>query len=194
VSGKVIFLTHAEVAIDPDIPIPDWGLSEEGKQRHSAFARDPLLAGVASIVASRERKAIEAADMTAQVLDLPVEQRAELGENDRSATGYLPPDEFWPVVRQFFGQPEASIRGWERAVDAQARIVGAIRIVNKNAPDGDVLILAHGGVGTLLRCHLLQVGISTDESQPHPGGGCLFTFQRVTGSAKPPKPTDWRAI
>lgn len=196
-SDKVIFMTHANVVIDPDVPVPDWGLSAEGKRRHAAFATDPLLADVAVIFASEERKAFEAADLIAEPLNLPVHRKAELGENDRSATGYLPPEEFWPVVGQFFGQPETSVHGWERAVDAQNRIVGAVGSVCESAPDGDVLILAHGGVGALLRCHLLQVEISPDEGQPHSGGGCLFAFERVTRSdlaSQPPKPTDWKAI
>ncbi|MEO0384913.1 MAG: histidine phosphatase family protein [Pseudomonadota bacterium] len=196
-SDQVIFLTHGEVEIDPDIPVPNWGLSEQGTRRHAAFAKDALLEGVTSIFASEERKAVEAAQLVGQSLNLPVNRRAEFGENDRSATGYLPPDEFWPVVEQFFGQPEASIRGWERAVDAQTRIVGAVRSVCQSAPKGDVLIVAHGGVGALLRCHLLEIDITPDEGQPHSGGGCVFCFDRVMSNdlaAKPPKPTDWRAI
>ena len=46
-----------------------------------------------------------------------------LGENDRSSTGYLPKAEFEAVADAFFARPEESVRGWERAVDAQRRIV-----------------------------------------------------------------------
>jgi len=49
-----------------------------------------------------------------------------LGENDRSATGFLARDEFEATVNAFFAYPQDSIRGWEPAVDAQARIVRAI--------------------------------------------------------------------
>jgi hypothetical protein len=44
-------------------------------------------------------------------------------ENDRSATGFLPPDEFETVANRLFAEPLVSIRGWERAIDAQLRIV-----------------------------------------------------------------------
>jgi len=49
-----------------------------------------------------------------------------LGENDRSATGYLEPQEFETTANAFFAYPERSIRGWETAQAAQTRIVEAV--------------------------------------------------------------------
>ena len=61
---------------------------------------------------------------------VPYSVVAALHENDRSATGYLPPDRFEAVADRFFAEPETSVLGWERAVDAQARIVACVaRIV-----------------------------------------------------------------
>jgi len=188
--GEVIFLTHGEVEIDPTVPVPDWGLSAEGQRRHRAFADDAALTGVRAIFSSTERKAVEAAAPAAARLDLPHRQHEDLGENDRSATGYLPPDQFWPMVDRFFGAPDISAEGRETARDAQARITRAVGAVVDAAPEGDVLIVAHGGVGALLRQHLLGTGISRTEGQPHKGGGCWFRFSRAMDGA----PSDWRAI
>lgn len=190
-SDGVIFLTHAEVEIDPEVPVPEWGLSAVGRGRHARFATDPALDGVRSIYASTERKAVEGATAVAEATGLAVTQDQGLGENDRSATGYLPPDEFWPVVEQFFGAPDVSVRGWETARDAQARIVAAVERVLRGAPaEGDVLIVSHGGVGTLLRCHLAGTDITKDNGQPHPGGGCWFTFGRAMDAPA----SEWSAI
>jgi broad specificity phosphatase PhoE len=189
-TGQVIFLTHADVVVDPDVPVPDWGLNETGRARHAAFAYDPALRGVTAVYSSTERKAREGAAPAAAHLGLELQTREALGENDRSATGYLPEAEFWPVVEAFFGQPDVSTRGWETARDAQARIVGAVGAASDAAPEGDTLIVAHGGVGALLRCALLSKEITQDEGQPHPKGGCWFTFPRGRDAA----PTDWKAI
>jgi len=189
-SGEILFLTHAEVEIDPAVPVPDWGLNARGRERHAAFAGDPMLDGVVAVFSSTERKAIEGATSVAERLGLTVNQRAALGENNRSATGYLPPDEFWPVVDRFFADPETSVRGWERACDAQARIVEAVRAVLDEASAGKVLIVSHGGVGTLLRCHLAGRAITRAEGQPNSGGGCWFAFSRDLTTA----PTDWSSI
>jgi broad specificity phosphatase PhoE len=90
-----------------------------------------------------------------------------LGENDRSATGYLPRDQFEAMADEFFGKPEDSIRGLERAIDAQRRIISAVeRVIALSDPNGDIAIVSHGGVGTLLLCHLKGLPISRTEDQP----------------------------
>jgi len=189
VSGSVLFLTHAEVVIDPAVPIGRWGLNDVGRARHQAFAESAAVANVTSVWSSDEQKALDGAAPVAAARHVPHEVRAELGENDRSDTGYLPADEFWAVVAAFFAQPEHSVRGWERAVDAQARIVAAVTEVAAEAPEGDVLIVSHGGVATLLRCHLLGTKIDQAEGGPHPGGGNLFAFDRAMTAPGP-----WSAI
>jgi broad specificity phosphatase PhoE len=184
--GTAWFVTHPEVAIDPAVPVPDWGLSAAGHRRAARLAVQPWVRGLAAVFSSAERKALE----TAAPLGLPLRVREALGENDRSATGYLPRAEFEATADRFFAEPEASIRGWERAVDAQARIVAAVAAALAEAPPGDVAIVAHGGVGALLRCHLAGVAITRAEDQPPGGGGHLFGFDRATGRLLGP----WRRI
>lgn len=65
-----------------------------------------------SVWSSAEAKAIEAAGILAARLGVGVNVDEDLGENDRTATGFLPPDEFETVVDAFFAEPEKSIRGW----------------------------------------------------------------------------------
>ena len=104
-----------------------------------------------------------------------------LRENDRVATGYLPPAEFQTTADLFFAHPDRSVRGWEKAVDAQARIVSAVRDIAANdRTGGDIAILAHGGVGALLLCDILGVPISRMHDQPGIGGGNLFSFDAVS--------------
>ena len=100
----------------------------------------------------------------------------DLGENDRSATGFLPPAEFEQMADAFFANPGESVRGWERAVDAQARIVAAVReVAAEEDGTGDILVSAHGAVGALLRGSLLGAPISRALDQP--GGGCWFALE-----------------
>lgn len=184
--GTAWFITHPEVAIDPAVPVPDWGLSAEGHRRAALLAAQPWVPGLVAVFCSAERKARE----TAAGLGLPLRVRAALGENDRSATGYLAKAEFEATADRFFAEPDTSIRGWERAVDAQARIVAAVAAALAEAPPGDVAIVAHGGVGALLRCHLAGVAITRAEDQPTGGGGHLFAFDRATLRLLTP----WRRI
>ncbi len=174
--ARVLYLSHPQVAIDPSVPVPDWGLSPLGRARTEAFARHPALGDVERIVSSRERKAIETADILAAALGLATEIRDDLHENDRSATGFLPPAEFEATADRFFAAPDVSIRGWERAADAQRRIVGAVEAILAEKPAAGVtLFVGHGGVGTLLLCHAAGHPIDRRHDQTG-GGGNLFQF------------------
>lgn len=175
------FITHPEVIVDPAVPVPDWKLSAAGLRRTAAMLERPWVAGIRAVFTSAERKARDMAAPLAAHLDLsPVEDEA-LGENDRSATGYLPKAEFERVADAFFAHPLTSIRGWERAVDAQRRIVTAVDRVIATAPaEGDVAIISHGGVGALLLCHLTGAPISRAKDQPGGGGGNVFAFDART--------------
>lgn len=169
------YLTHPEVRIDPNVPVPDWGLSDKGEQRSLAFRHSPVLQDTGSIFSSGERKARETAAILAAELDLDVTILERSHENDRSGTGFLEPKEFETVADQFFATPTESVRGWERAVDAQARIVAEARYVLAQISERDILMVGHGGVGTLLFCHLAGLDVDRKHDQPG-GGGNVFAF------------------
>jgi broad specificity phosphatase PhoE len=134
------------------------------------------------IFASNERKARDAAQILADALGLAsYSVIADLGENDRSATGFLAKEQFEATADAFFAHPEESIRGWEPAVDAQARIVRAIEQAVSQAPaSADIAIVGHGGSGTLLYCHLAGLPIDRRYDQPATNGGNWFAFDRTS--------------
>ncbi len=166
------FVTHADVVIDPKVPVPEWGLSDRGRARHRRFAE--RVVPPTALFASDEQKARDGAEEMAAVWGMGFETRAALGENDRSATGYLPMDAFEAMADAFFANPEASVRGWEPAVDAQARIVAAVCDVVRSAPQGNVMVVAHGGVGALFRAHVLRQPIDRSHDQPPGSGGFVL--------------------
>jgi broad specificity phosphatase PhoE len=175
---QIRYLTHPQVKIDPTVPVPSWGLSEVGRARSETLANAGWLSGTTQIVCSGERKAIETAEIIAARLDVTVEVREAMHENDRSATGFLLPDEFEIVANRFFAQPLVSIRGWEPAIDAQLRIVREVERVLARHQAGDVLFVGHGAVGTLLFCHYAALEIDRAHDQPV-GGGHYFTFVKA---------------
>ncbi len=172
------FLTHAEVVVDPAVPVTSWGLTPTGRARAERARAVAWDAGVARVVSSTERKAVETADLLARAVGTTAERDAALGEIDRSATGYLPLAAFEQVVDGFFAEPDRSVRDWERAVDAQERIVGAVR---RLTAAGDATVVSHGAVGALLLAHLRDEPVSRALDQP--GMGSVFTFD----------PRAWRA-
>lgn len=182
------YITHPQVVVDPAVDVPRWGLSPVGRERAERMTTRAWVGAVRRIVSSDETKALETAELLAAALDLGVEVRAATGEIDRSAAGFLPPVEFEAVADACFADPTSSARGWERAVDAQQRIVEALADVVADDRPGDVAVVGHGGVGTLWYCHLAAVPIARRWDQP--GQGHVFTVDRLTG-----RPLDhWRPI
>ncbi len=180
---EIWFVTHPDVAIDPAVEVREWRLSPRGRARMAGF-RVP---GVGAIWSSTERKAMEAAEILAGGAGFRT--LAALGENDRSATGYLPRDAFEAMADAFFASPDRSVCGWERAADAQARIVAAIACVREATPgDGPIAVVAHGGVGALLMSHVMGAPISRATDQPPGSGGHFFVFAGAT------LVQGWRAI
>lgn len=173
------YFTHPEVIIDPDIPVEKWGLSDVGLARVETLINSRFLEGTTHVVSSAEKKALDASQPISNALGASLEVRERTHENDRTTTGYLPGPEFEATANAFFAQPDVSVRGWETANDAQSRIVGEVEKVLQNHTAGDLLIVGHGGVGTLLYCHLAHKPISREFDQ-HGGGGCLFSFDIKT--------------
>lgn len=167
----VRYITHADVVVDPAVPVPRWGLSDRGRARVTAMLAQPWVAGVTRVVSSGETKALESAGILADHLGLGIEQRDATGEIDRSVPGFLPAAEFELVADACFARPDVSASGWEPAAVAQARVAAALADL-LDAP-GDVVVVGHGGVGTLWYCHL--AGIPIERRWDQPGQGHWFT-------------------
>lgn len=189
------YVSHAQVVQDPTVPVPRWGLSPEGRRRVTVLARQPWLDPVGSIISSAETKAVETATILAGRLGLTVEIRPATGETDRSATGYVPRERHDELAARYFAEPAVSADGWERAVDSQRRVVEALAdvLVEPDRPPADpsrpdVLVVGHGGVGTLLWCHL--AGSAIDQRHDQPSQGHHWAWDRTARVMLHP----WRPI
>jgi broad specificity phosphatase PhoE len=185
-SANAYYITHPQVRVDPQIDVPKWGLNETGKQRVADLAarlcNGRTVGSKIKIISSEETKAIETAQPLADSLDVEFVIDRLMGENDRSATGFLPPEQFEQVADQFFANPTKHIEGWERAADAQKRIVTQYELHRRNHQDYDMIFVGHGAVGTLLYCHLAGEKIDRRFDQTG-GGGNFFKIDLVSQRA-----------
>ncbi|HEY0884177.1 MAG TPA: histidine phosphatase family protein [Ramlibacter sp.] len=179
---RACFLTHPNVVVDPALPVPQWPLSDLGRSRVRAGLDQPWVRELTAIYTSAERKALDTAAILAAHVGLTCSVVEDLGENDRSATGFLPPPEFERMADAFFANPDESVRGWESARHAQQRVVAAVaQIVAGDRTSGSLAIVSHGAVGTLLYCHLSGVAIDRVHDQPSNGGGNYYSFVLPAG-------------
>ncbi len=170
-----LYVSHPQVEMDPSIPVPQWSLSARGRERTKGFAEAVLVKGLKRIVSSDETKALETAAILGAALGIKAEVAEDMGEIDRSVPGYVPPEKFEDLANLCFGRPEETAGGWERAIDAQARIVGAVaRVLTGHDPEAPIAFVGHGGVGTLLKSHLAHRPISRAGDQPLGGGNAYM--------------------
>jgi broad specificity phosphatase PhoE len=183
--GYLRFVTHPQVRISAEIPVPLWGLNDVGRSRAEVLAVQPWLSRTTRLISSGETKALETAAFVALATGLSIEVRHDLHENDRSSTGFVPAERFEQLADAFFANPDQSVEGWETADAAQARVQAATSDLLQDG-ENDVLIIAHGAVGTLLLCDLLGTSISRAEDQvggeAASGGGNFWTFDRSTAT------------
>jgi broad specificity phosphatase PhoE len=52
------------------------------------------------------------------------------------------------------------------------------RLAREEATVGDIVVVAHGGVGLLLMALLQGVEIGEEDQPAHPGGGCWMEIDR----------------
>lgn len=169
----LFYLSHPQVLIEPEQPVTDWSLSNQGWGRIMALAGRRWPRAPAHVFSSPETKARQTAAILATPLGVPVNILPRSGEVDRSATGYLPHDEHEAQADLMFGNPGESANGWERAVDAQARMLASLAQIQRTHPAGDLVMVGHGAVGSFLWCAIAGRRIHRSEDQ-HPGGGCIW--------------------
>lgn len=170
------YLTHPQVVIDPGIPTPRWSLSERGRERIAGALTKPWWRSLGAIISSDEQKAVETAALVGAAAGVKPQTGEDMGENDRSTTGFLTPDKFEAAADAFFADPATSWRGWETAIAAQARIVSAVdAALTAYARGAPILLVGHGAVGTLLKCHIAARPIDRSQDQLG-GGGNIFAF------------------
>lgn len=174
------YISHPQVQIDPHKPVPRWSLSQIGVSRLEIVRERDWVKSIAAFISSDETKAMETAELLNHDTSRPLIVREDAHENDRSATGFVPPDRFEELANQFFAEPDKSVLGWETAQDAQSRIVAmADEMLKEHGKKGNLAFTGHGGVGTLLLCALQGAPIARIHDQPA-GGGNVFAFDSVT--------------
>lgn len=187
----VYVITHPDVVIDPNVPVPQWPLSAKGRERIAGLMNGTLLKQVTAVYSSDEQKALDGAWTIAQSLGLKVAKVPTLGEVDRSSTGYLPREKHDQNARLLFEYPHDSIEGWEIAIEAQYRMVTTVyRILEFDKTPGPIVIMTHGAVGSFLYSHLKKRKISLADSPKAPGGGGIFSFEAKSLEVL----TDWQDI
>ena len=186
---RLIYLSHPEVNIDPQTPVPEWEISDLGRRRlRAAVARGWPGRGW-RIISSPEVKAQQTAEVLSNAFALPLHIHPNMGEVDRSATGYVDHARHEALADALFGTVATGPEGWESANAATARIVKAFQEVLAEVSD-DMIFVGHGAVGSFLWCALTKTPITRAADQKR--GGSFWAGSYGAAGFVPLHP--WQAL
>lgn len=148
---RLILVRHSLPEFVTGVPARQWQLSAEGRHRCERLAGRLAAYDLAAIVTSEEPKAVETGQIVARILHLPCESAHGLHEHERGVVKEIgDQDEFRAQVARLFERPDELVMGYETADQAHARLAAAVaRIVTQHA-SGNLAIVSHGTVMTLL--------------------------------------------
>jgi broad specificity phosphatase PhoE len=147
---RLVLIRHSLPEIDADVPARAWRLSEEGRRRCVRLAEEVSAYAPAVVVTSEEPKAIETGQIVAERLGLYWETAAGLHEHERPWAPWEGREAFEAKVAQFFQRPESPVFGAETAEQADRRFRAALDQVLHKHGQGDMAVVSHGTVMTLL--------------------------------------------
>lgn len=148
----LLLIKHALPEIIKEQPANSWRLAEAGRQSCRALAERLKPYAPSTIITSTEPKAAETGQLAARYLGLPCEEQEDLHEHERTGVEWMGRQAFESAVRLFFRQPDELAFGRETANQARARFARAVQDTLIQYPVGNLAIVAHGTVITLLTC------------------------------------------
>ena len=158
----VYFITHPEVIPDPGIPISMWDYTDYGASRWDKILSKLWIKDIEKLYSSPETRAIKAAQRMADSLNYNLHVREDLGPVKRPTDKVLTPEEFAAARGLFYQFSTISNAGWEKAVDAQHRIIVTVdTILQESQNVHHIAVVSHEDLCILLLCHVKQIEIQT---------------------------------
>lgn len=148
---RLLLVRHSLPEMATGVPASCWHLSTEGRRRCRALAEHLAAYEPVAIVASEEPKAVETGQIVARILGLPFGTAPGLHEHERAVIRDLGShDEFQAQVTALFERPAELVLGHETADQAHTRFTQAVARVLQQHTTGNLVIVSHGTVMTLL--------------------------------------------
>lgn len=151
---SVYLIRHASPNVQPNVPAAAWTLSDRGIAEAERLAETARAWGIRALYTSAESKARATALIIGDACGVGagvVQGLEELRFDDWIGNA----DAFSDAVKSILEQPEAVVRGAERASAAAARFGAAMRIVEQG--DLPAAVVSHGRVLTAYLAELLHL-------------------------------------
>lgn len=154
--SNIVLIRHAAPTIVHSRASNGWGLSEEGRKAAAALAPKLLRFNFAEIFSSPEPKALQTAQIIADLTGSPVLTDVRLREHERGAAKFVGKEVFEAQIARIFDMPDKIAYGDESADAVHARFSAAIQDALARH-SGPVAAVTHGTAMTIYVSRLIGI-------------------------------------
>lgn len=142
---KITFIRHSKTAVNPDVPIPLWGLSDDGIDRAQELAASAVIKDIDILYASLQTKAIETMLYLAKPNVIPMRIHRDLAEITSFTNKFYTGEEYTRQIEQYYSGEIDRIAGGETIEEALMRFTAALEeIVAAEKSAKNIGIVTHG--------------------------------------------------
>lgn len=152
----IILIRHAEPSIETGAASDTWVLTDAGRQAAAALAPKLLGFDISEITTSPEPKALQTAEIVAQLIGAGIFTDARLREHGRKTVGFLNRSTFEAGISSIFGKPDEIAFGDESENTVHARFCSSINDAISRS-SGVVAAVTHGTAMTIYASRLTGI-------------------------------------
>jgi broad specificity phosphatase PhoE len=143
---NIVFIRHSKSLVNPDIPIPTWGLSEEGVTLAKKLNELIQIKTLDVIYASLQTKAIETAVLVTKNTGIPIKTDNRLTETTSFTNKFVNLEQLEQNTKNYYSNPKISINNGETLEEALNRFNTAISDITKFENKDNIGIVSHGNI------------------------------------------------
>lgn len=156
---EIIFIRHSKTEIDPQVPISNWGLSEEGVELAKRFSTNESVQQLDVLYTSFQTKALETAVLLAKPNGIPI--KADNGLTEVSSfTGPFEPnfEQYEQGVKDYYAKKIERISNGESIDEAVERFNRTLlSIVAAEQGKNKIGIITHANIVTLFSSQYMDI-------------------------------------
>lgn len=142
---KIVFIRHSKTAVNAEIPILLWGLSDVGIDKAQELATTKVIQDIDVIYSSCQTKAIETMLYLAKPNQIPMRTHRGLTEITSFTNKFYTGDLYTQQIKQYYNGEIERIAGGETIDEALNRFMAALEmIVTQEASNKTIGIVTHG--------------------------------------------------
>ena len=164
---EITFIRHSKTKVDPSIPAPLWGLSEEGVELAKKLSSNDDIRRISLFYSSLQTKALETAVLLAKPNAIPIKTDNALTEVTSFTNKFIPDTEVYEKsVKDYYSGRVARINNGETIQEALDRFNRSIQsIVEMNQGEENIGIVSHGNILTLFSSQFKDIDIYATHKQ-----------------------------